>query len=35
MMGISFPLPRNFGFLRKPYNPSKLLQTVRDSLDQQ
>jgi PAS domain S-box-containing protein len=32
MIGITFPLPRDFSFLRKPYNPSKLLQTVRNSL---
>jgi PAS domain S-box-containing protein len=33
MIGIAFPLPAGFSFLRKPFNPSKLLQTVRDSLD--
>jgi DNA-binding NtrC family response regulator len=34
MIGITFPLAQDFSFLRKPFNPAKLLQAVRDSLDQ-
>jgi two-component system, cell cycle sensor histidine kinase and response regulator CckA len=33
MTGISFPLSPDVSFLQKPYNPAKILQTVRDCLD--